>query len=199
MAITAKMARRVGFGVLGVLGLLGLWLAWAFVPGSPVVREPQAEVEPEDDEPPAEPEPRAPVKARAVEPRRRLRLESINGVTVVHFVDPSIITEEDSQELGDQLDSLVENEGQKQLLLDLGNVGYLSSPALTKLVYLKKKVAAAKGKIKLCCLQPDLREVFRLTRVDTLFEIYSDQQAALDTFQIRPGPQDSRPETPDDE
>ena len=114
--------------------------------------------------------------------RRHLRLENVNGITVVSFVDTKIVTEENIQEVGDQLYSLVEDEGHKQLLLNFGNVQYLSSAALGKLINLKKKVGAVKGKLKLCCIHPDLLEVFRITRLDQVFEIHDDQQAALATF-----------------
>jgi anti-sigma B factor antagonist len=115
-------------------------------------------------------------------PRRHLRLESIDGVTVVSFVDTKIVTEENIQEVGDQLYSLVEQEGHKQLLLNFGNVQYLSSAALGKLINLKKKVGAVKGKLKLCCIHPDLLEVFRITRLDQVFEIFDEEQEALDNF-----------------
>ncbi len=73
-------------------------------------------------------------------PRRHLRLENVDGVTVVSFVESKIVTEENIQEVGDQLYSLVEDEGHKNLLLNFGNVQYLSSAALGKLINLKKKV-----------------------------------------------------------
>jgi anti-sigma B factor antagonist len=114
--------------------------------------------------------------------RRHLRLETIDGVTVVSFVDTKIVTEENIQEVGDQLYSLVENEGHRQLLLNFGNVQYLSSAALGKLINLKKKVSAVKGQLKLCCIHPDLKEVFNITRLDQVFEIYNEEQAALDKF-----------------
>jgi len=114
--------------------------------------------------------------------RRHLRLENIDGVTVVSFNDSKIVTEENILEVGDQLYSLVEDEGHKQILLNFGNVQYLSSAALGKLINLKKKVGAAKGKLKLCCIHPDLLEVFRITRLDQVFEIYPDEQTALDKF-----------------
>jgi len=114
--------------------------------------------------------------------RQHLRLETIDGVTVVSFVDTKIVTEENIQEVGDQLYSLVEDEGHTQLLLNFGNVQYLSSAALGKLINLKKKVGAAKGKLKLCCIHPDLLEVFRITRLDQVFEIYDQEQKALDKF-----------------
>jgi anti-sigma B factor antagonist len=43
-------------------------------------------------------------------------------------------------------------------------------------------VAAVKGKLKLCCIHPDLLEVFRITRLDQVFEIHADEQAALQKF-----------------
>ncbi len=115
-------------------------------------------------------------------PRRHLRLETVNGVTVVSFVDTKIVTEENIQEVGDQLYNLVDVEGHRQLLLNFGNVQYLSSAALGKLINLKKKVGTVKGKLKLCCIHPDLLEVFRITRLDQVFEIYPTEQAALDKF-----------------
>jgi len=114
--------------------------------------------------------------------RRHLRLENIDGITVVSFVDTKIVAAENIQEVGEQLYSLVEDEGHKQLLLNFGNVQYLSSEALAKLINLKKKVGAVKGKLKLCCIHPDLLEVFRITRLDQVFEIYTEEQAALDKF-----------------
>ena len=72
-------------------------------------------------------------------PRRHLRLENVDGVTVVSFVESKIVTEENIQEVGDQLYSLVEDEGHKNLLLNFGNVQYLSSAALGKLINLKTK------------------------------------------------------------
>jgi anti-sigma B factor antagonist len=114
--------------------------------------------------------------------RSHLRLEKIGGITVVSFVDTKIVTEENIQEVGDQLYSLVEDEGHKELLLNFGNVQYLSSAALGKLINLKKKVGAVKGVLKLCCIHPDLLEVFKITRLDQVFQIHKDEQSALDKF-----------------
>src|SRR5260221_11281449 len=108
-------------------------------------------------------------------PRRHLRLENINGVTVVSFVDTKIVTQDNIQEVGDQLYRLVEGDGYKQLLLNFGNVQYLSSAALGKLINLKKKVGAVKGKLKLCCIHPDLLEVFLISRLAQVFEIYPEE------------------------
>lgn len=113
---------------------------------------------------------------------RHLRLESIDGVTVVSFVESKIVSEESIQEVGEQLYSLVDSEGHRQLLLNFGNVQYMSSAALGKLINLKKKVGAAGGKLKLCCIHPELKVVFKITRLDQVFEIFDEEQTALDSF-----------------
>lgn len=115
-------------------------------------------------------------------PRQHLRLETIDEVTVVSFVDTRIVTDVDIQEVGDQLYSLVEDQGHNRLLLNFGNVQYLSSAALGKLIQLKRKVTAVRGDLKLCSIHPDLMEVFKITRLDQVFKIYKDEQAALDSF-----------------
>ena len=64
---------------------------------------------------------------------------------------------------------------------------YLSSAALGKPINLKKKVGAVKGKLKLCCIHPDLLEVFKITRLDQVFEIYPEEQAGPRQVLIRAG------------
>jgi anti-sigma B factor antagonist len=113
---------------------------------------------------------------------RRLRTESIDGVTVVSFVDSKIVDDTAIQEVGDQLYALVEQDGFKKLLLNFGNVQYLSSAALGKLINMKKKVGAVSGKMKLCCIHPELKTVFKITRLDQVFEIFDEEQPALDSF-----------------
>ena len=76
----------------------------------------------------------------------------------------------------------MDTEGHRQLLLNFGNVQYLSSAALGKLINLKKRVGAAGGKVKLCCIHPELKVVFKITRLDNVFEIFDDEQAALDSY-----------------
>jgi anti-sigma B factor antagonist len=115
-------------------------------------------------------------------PRSRLRLENVDGVTVVSFVDTKIVAEDQIQEVGEELYGLVEDGVKRRILLNFGNVQYCSSTVLGKLVSLKRRVEAAKGRLKLCCIHPDLLVPFKLTGLDKVFEIYAEEQAALDKF-----------------
>jgi anti-sigma B factor antagonist len=72
--------------------------------------------------------------------RRRLEVEDIGDVTVVNFVDRRILDEQNIQVIGEQLFSLVDEVGRRKILLNFGNVEFLSSAALGKLIALHKKL-----------------------------------------------------------
>ena len=57
------------------------------------------------------------------------------------------------------------------LVIDLGDVQFLSSEALARLIIVKKSIEASRGKMRLRNIHPDLREVFRICRLDQVFEI----------------------------
>ena len=112
----------------------------------------------------------------------RLLVEPVNEVTVVTFKDKKILDESSIQELGDALFDLVDKQYKTKLLLNFENVEYLSSAALGKLITLNKRVKEENGELKLCCIIPEIYEVFRITKLNRLFEIYDDIEQALRRF-----------------
>jgi anti-sigma B factor antagonist len=113
--------------------------------------------------------------------RRRLEVENMGDVTVVCFTDRKILVEQHIQLVGEQLFNVV-NEGRKQLLLNFRNVEYMSSAVLGMLVTLNKKIQASGGKLVLCNIDPQIREVFEITKLDKLFVIRGEEQEALQAF-----------------
>jgi anti-sigma B factor antagonist len=114
--------------------------------------------------------------------RRRLEVEQIGDVTVVNFIDRKILDEQNIQIIGDQLFGLVDHDGLRKLLLNFGNVEYLSSAALGKLITLNKKLQGVGGRLVLCNIDPQIYEVFEITRLDKFFNIQKEEQAALQAF-----------------
>ena len=114
--------------------------------------------------------------------RRRLEVEDIGDVTVVSFTDKKILDEQNIQIIGEQLFSLIDELGRKKILLNFGNVEYMSSAALGKLITLNKKVQGASGKLVLCNIDANIREVFEITSIDKLFVIKGDEQEGLQVF-----------------
>ena len=114
--------------------------------------------------------------------RRRLEVEDIGDIAVVNFVDKKILDEQNIQMIGDDLFRLVDELGRRKILLNFGNVEFLSSAALGKLITLNRKVQAVRGKLVLCGIAKEILEVFKITKLDKLFTICPDEQAALQSF-----------------
>src|SRR5437660_9732934 len=95
--------------------------------------------------------------------RRRLEVEDIGDVTVVNFTDKKILDEQNIQIIGEQLFSLVDELGRRKILLNFGNVEYLSSAALGKFITLNKKVNAAGGRLILCNIDQRFKKASKST------------------------------------
>jgi len=108
-----------------------------------------------------------------------MEVKDIGDVTVVNFTDKKILDEQNIQLIGEQLFRLVDELGRRKLLLNFGNVEYLSSAALGKFITLNKKVNAAGGRLILCNIDPQIYEVFELTKLNKLFNIKKDEQSAM--------------------
>src|SRR5574340_896944 len=113
---------------------------------------------------------------------RRLDIDEVGDVTIAKFIDRKILDENNIQIIGNQLFDLVDEEGRTKIILDFSNVEYLSSAALGKLITMEKKVKASKGKLRLCCIRPEIYEVFAITKLNRLFKIYEDRERALEGF-----------------
>ncbi|NDC54879.1 MAG: anti-sigma factor antagonist [Planctomycetia bacterium] len=114
---------------------------------------------------------------------RRIDASKIGDVTVVRFVDKKILDEASIQELGVELFGLVEQLNRRSILLNFANVEFLSSAALGKLITLDRKVKAAKGRLKMSNIRPEILEVFQITKLNKVFDIRKDEAEAIAAFQ----------------
>ena len=79
------------------------------------------------------------------------------------------------QELKQQVIEALE-EGDRRFVIDFSGTGYIDSSGLGVLVSVSKKIREAGGDLRLSGLNEDLRTLFELTKLDTLFRI-SDTKA----------------------
>lgn len=61
--------------------------------------------------------------------------------------------------------------GISRLLIDLGKVEHMESAVLGSFINVKKKLGPGNRRFRLRNLPPDLAQVFRITRLDQIFEI----------------------------
>lgn len=103
-------------------------------------------------------------------------LRKDGDVTVVD-VDGQLIVgnrQELKQAVLEELDG-----GARKFLIDFSNTGYIDSSGLGVLVSLSKKIREQGGELRLASLNEDLRTLFELTKLDTLFHIADSREAAL--------------------
>jgi anti-sigma B factor antagonist len=91
------------------------------------------------------------------------------GETVIVSVEGQLIAG-NRQQLRDAVMSSIEA-GSRRVIIDFSDTGYIDSAGLGALVSLSKKVREAGGSIRLTHLNEDLRTLFALTRLDTLFAL----------------------------
>lgn len=116
------------------------------------------------------------------QPSSHLKVKRADGVAVVEFADRKILEELSIQEIGDELNRLVETEPGIRLLLDFRNVDHLSSAALGMLITLNKKVQEQNGELKLSDINRQIFEVFKITKLNRVFDIHDTADQALTGF-----------------
>jgi anti-sigma B factor antagonist len=113
------------------------------------------------------------------EMKPRISVEYADNATVVSFVDEKILEEMDIRALQGTIMSVIEQSKGINLILDFGNVRFLSSAVLGLLIRISKRVYEQDGRLRLCSINPKIYEVFKITRLTQTFDIYKDVESAI--------------------
>jgi len=103
-------------------------------------------------------------------------------VDVVRILERRLVDEAPLDDLREEIGQVVGAHLGTHLLLDLGNVEFLSSAMLDTLCQFYRRIHAAGGQVRLCGMKPSIAEVFRTTNLDRLFPIHADVEEALTNF-----------------
>ena len=107
------------------------------------------------------------------------QVQKSDDVTVVD-VDGQLIVG-NRQELKQRVLQELE-QGERKFVIDFAQTGYIDSSGLGVLVSLSKKIREQGGELRLSSLNEDLRTLFELTKLDTLFRITDTKEQAMDGF-----------------
>ena len=103
--------------------------------------------------------------------------------TVVSFTDERILEENDINELQESIMAVIESApGKISLILDFGNVQFLSSAVLGLLIRISKRIYERQGRLRLCNINPKIHEIFKITRLTKTFDIYTDVESAAESL-----------------
>ncbi len=105
--------------------------------------------------------------------------EQNSGYTCLHL-DGRLDLNSSSQ-LKDQIKGLL-SEGVVNFIIDLNGVDFINSSGLGTLVSILKDVRMVKGRMVLCNLAQYVHEIFEITQLSHIFDIYPTEKQAAETF-----------------
>lgn len=105
---------------------------------------------------------------------------SVDGVTVLDL-SGRITLGEGSVQLRDAVRDLI-GKGQKNILLNLGDVNYIDSSGLGELVSAYTTAKNQGASVKLLNLTRKVKDVLQLTKLYTVFDIYDDEATAVGSY-----------------
>jgi anti-sigma B factor antagonist len=112
----------------------------------------------------------------------RLTIERDGGVTVIRFNDRNILDEASIQSIGEEILRQVEASPAPKILIDFTHVDHLSSAALGTLITVNNKVRQKDGQLRLSNIDPQIYEVFVITKLNKLFQIHKSAPEAMASF-----------------
>jgi len=110
----------------------------------------------------------------------KLNTRLVGDVTVID-VSGRITLGEGSSAFRDEVRGLTAG-GTRKILVNLGEVAYIDSSGIGELVAGFTSVTRAGGTMKLLNPTPRVRDLLRITTVNTIFDVHEDEAQALRSF-----------------
>lgn len=104
----------------------------------------------------------------------------VDGITIVDL-SGRITLGEGSVVLRDTVKD-ISTQGQKKILLNLGDVTYIDSSGIGELVSAFTSVRNAGGELKLLNLTKKVHDLLQITKLYTVFDIQDDEASAIAAF-----------------
>ena len=110
---------------------------------------------------------------------------SKESVLTIQFLAARMLDETQLEQVAQEMLAVIEKTSEEKVILDFAPVEFMPSSMLGKLVMISKKCKEYKVKLKLSGLSTDIREVFKISRLDKVFSIEKDEAAARKAFTKR--------------
>jgi anti-sigma B factor antagonist len=107
-----------------------------------------------------------------------LNREKIKGYNVL-FIQEERIDAHNSGELKEAILHLIE-QGEVNIIVQLAQVRFIDSSGLGALLSGHKNAAVKSGRLAITNMQPQVLSMFELTRLNRVFDIYTDLNEAFD-------------------
>jgi anti-sigma B factor antagonist len=113
----------------------------------------------------------------------KISVEYSKNATIITFEEEKILEDANIKAIETSIMSVVEQSSGINMILDFRNVQFLSSAVLGLLIKISKKIYEKKGQLRLCNIDSKIYEVFKITRLTKIFEIYENLDQAAKSFE----------------
>jgi len=109
-----------------------------------------------------------------------IRERAVGEVVILDLIG-KITIGEGSVQLRDAVSNLLDA-GRNRIILNLGGVIYVDSSGIGELVSRYTTTKNAGGRLKLLNLPKKIKDLLMITKLLTVFEIYEEEEAAVNSF-----------------
>jgi anti-sigma B factor antagonist len=111
-----------------------------------------------------------------------LHCKSDSDILTIFIADPKILDAPTIEQIFKDMVGILEKTQQPNVILDFQAVQFMSSAALGMLIRVNKKCKEFKVNLKLCNIDKDIKQVFKITGLDKVFTIYKNAEEATAAF-----------------
>jgi anti-anti-sigma factor len=115
-----------------------------------------------------------------------VEIHNMDGIIVAEFWDCYRLDPAPVQDLRKHYERHLQNHGRPELVVDLSGVGFAGSAALGNFVALHRLARQNGGRIVFCNVDLTVTEVFRASKLESLFTFEPDREAALRAVREHP-------------
>ncbi len=106
------------------------------------------------------------------------QLHSDGELAVATFAVPRLTDEDNVEQLGHELNAIVDKLQCRRVILDLKSVEYATSSVIGKWIMLHRKLDREGGKMVLCGINPTLADILGTAKLLNYFTVTEDAESA---------------------
>lgn len=105
-----------------------------------------------------------------------------DGVMILDFGTTSILDQDQVDSVGSELSEVAGSPELTRILLDLNRIDFMSSAMIGEFLSFNTKCQEKGTKVRVCNLSSDMQELFRMTSLNSVFDIHKTREEAMAAF-----------------
>ncbi len=103
-----------------------------------------------------------------------------NNINVFEL-NGELIDRNQAKNLLEEIDAVI-SKGENKILLNLAELKYVNSSGLNVLINILTKTRKAAGDVAICCVNHKITELLVITKLDSIFNVSSSENAAMEVL-----------------